>query len=141
MGARESDPGSLALVLQGKNSVVEAAAAARAFGEAQWLTEVECARLCIIVEELIANLYEHGGLQDDDPVRINFDSEPDGIRVVIVDRGKPFDPRSRPRPAKRSDRGGGAGVDIVRAWAQITDYSTTDEGNCLALLLPIGRQF
>ena len=39
-----------------------AGTAARAFGEAQWLTDDESARLCVIVEELVANLYDHGGV-------------------------------------------------------------------------------
>ncbi len=138
MGARESDPGSLTCILQGKDGVTEASGAARTFGEAQWLTEDECARLCIIVEELIANLYDHGGLAETDKVELSLASEPGEIRIVIVDPGAPFDPRSAPTPSDRPERGGGAGIDIVRAWAEFVDYSLIPEGNRLELLLPVG---
>ena len=138
MGARESIPGSLTQILRGKAAILDGAGAARAFGEAQWLTEDECARLCIIVEELIANLYEHGGLTETDEVELSLASEPGGIRIVIVDPGAPFDPRSAPTPRDRPERGGGAGIDIVRAWAEFVDYSVIPAGNRLELLLPVG---
>lgn len=140
MGTRESDPGGMTRELRGPEAVAEAGKAARAFGEAQWLTEDESARLCIIVEELVANLYDHGGLTADDRIQLSLDSEPEGIRIVIVDSGEPFDPRSSPPGGMRADRGGGAGIDIVRAWAEIIHYSVTSEGNRLALLLPIGQR-
>ena len=138
MVARESDPGGLTLILRGKDAVTEASVAARAFGEAQWLTEDECARLCIIIEELIANLVDHAGLAETDKVELSMASEPGGIRIVIVDPGAPFDPRSAPSARERPERGGGAGIDIVRAWAEIVDYSLIPEGNRLELLLPVG---
>jgi anti-sigma regulatory factor (Ser/Thr protein kinase) len=138
MGARESDPGRLTCVVRGRASITEASLAARAFGEAQWLTEDECARLCIIIEELVANLFDHAALSDADAVALTLASEPDGIRIVIVDPGAPFDPREAPSPRERPERGGGAGIDLVRAWAQIVDYAQVPEGNRLELLLPIG---
>ena len=138
MGARESDPGSLTLILRGRESVTEASGAARTFGEAQWLTEDETARLCIIVEELLANLFDHSGLAENDEVELSLASEPGGIRIVIVDPGPPFDPRSAPTPRERPERGGGAGIDIVRAWAEFVDYALIPEGNRLELLLPVG---
>lgn len=138
MGARESDPGSLTCIVRGKDAVTIASGAARTFGEAQWLTEDECARLCIIIEELIANLFDHGGLSETDEVELSMASEPGGIRIVIVDPGTPFDPRSAPSARERPERGGGAGIDIVRAWAEFVDYSLIPEGNRLELLLPVG---
>ena len=48
--------------LTGDDAVTQASDAARAFGELQWLGEDELARLSIVIEELIANLYEHGGV-------------------------------------------------------------------------------
>jgi anti-sigma regulatory factor (Ser/Thr protein kinase) len=138
MGARESDPGKLTCILRGKTAVTDASLAARTFGEAQWLTEDECARLCIIIEELVANLFDHGALTDDHEVSLSLAAEPGGIRIVIVDPGAPFDPREAPTPRERPDRGGGAGIDIVRAWAQVVDYTPVPEGNRLELLLPVG---
>lgn len=124
--------------LRGGNAVTDASVAARTFGEAQWLADDELARLSIIIEEIIANLYEHGGVTADQEIRMALESEPGAIRITLLDPGAPFDPRSAPTPSQRPERGGGAGIDIVRAWAQMVDYQVTPEGNRLELLLPVG---
>jgi anti-sigma regulatory factor (Ser/Thr protein kinase) len=134
---RESNPDRLSCRLQGAQAIAQASDAARTFATSQWLTDEELARLCIIVEELVANLYDHGGLAGQDQVELNFAREPDGIRVIIVDPGAPFDPWTAPRIAERPERGGGVGIDIIRAWAQFVDYRATAEGNRLELLLPV----
>lgn len=123
--------------VEGDGAVTLASDAARAFGEAQWLTEDETARLCIIIEELVANLYDHGGVGKDEDVTLSLASEEEGIRITLEDKGTPFDPRQLPAGSARPERGGGAGIDIVRAWALIIDYQVTEAGNRLELLLPI----
>ena len=137
MSPRESNSDRLSCRLQGANAIEQASDAARAFATSQWLTDEELARLCIIVEELVANLYDHGGLTDEDEVELSFASEPAGIGVTIIDPGDPFDPWTAPRNAERPERGGGVGIDIIRAWAQPVDYRVTAEGNRLELLLPV----
>jgi serine/threonine-protein kinase RsbW len=134
---RESENDRTTLSFNGADAVTQASAAARAFGEAQWLSEDELARLSIVIEELVANLYDHGGVTHDDEIRMEMASEPRGIRIVILDPGMPFDPRQRLGKADRPDRGGGAGIDIVRAWAQLVSYEITDEGNRTELVLPL----
>ena len=121
----------------GKDAVGQALAAARSFAADQWLTEEETARLCIIIEELVTNLYDHGGLTADHELDLVYEVQSDGLHLIIVDPSPPFDPRSAPG-GKRSDRGGGAGIDIVRAWAEIIDYQETREGNRLEVLMPVG---
>jgi anti-sigma regulatory factor (Ser/Thr protein kinase) len=101
------------------------------------LNDDELARLCIVIEELVANLFDHGGLSDDDIVELNLLADPDGIHVSIFDRGVPFDPWSALPAAERLERGGGAGIEIVRAWVQFVEYKATDEGNLLQFRLPI----
>lgn len=123
--------------LKGANAVTQASDAARAFGEAQWLSEGELARLSIVVEELVANLYDHGGVGSEDEVRLELTSEPAGLRIVIVDFGTPFDSRQPPKKGGRPERGGGAGIEIVQAWAHLVDYEVTDRGNRLELILPV----
>jgi serine/threonine-protein kinase RsbW len=137
MSPRESNSDRITCRLGGSTAVSQATDAARVFGEAQWLTEDELARLCIIVEELIANLYDHGGLTEVDTVELSLGSERDGIRIIIADSGKPFDPQSAPTKRQRPERGGGVGIDIVRSWAQFVSYDVTAEGNRLELLLPL----
>jgi anti-sigma regulatory factor (Ser/Thr protein kinase) len=137
MTARESGPGVLSCTLRGSEAVTEGSTAARTFGEAEWLSEDELARLCIIIEELLANLYDHGGVSAEHDVELNLASEPGGIRITLFDPGTRFDPRSAPRPPEEPERGGGAGIDIVRAWAEFVDYRATDAGNRLELLFPV----
>ena len=139
MTLRESYSGRMIRSLQGSEAVSEAAEAARLFGEGLRLAAGAQARLCLVVEELIANLYDHGGLTGQDQVELTLASEDDGIRLIIVDPGKPFDPRSVPPNYITPERGGGAGLNIVRSWARFIDYRVTPEGNRLELLLPLAR--
>lgn len=137
MSRCESNSDRVECLLQGGKAVRDALGAARAFGEVQQLSEDQLARFCIIIEELIANLYDHGGLGQEDKVEMALGREPGGIRIIIADPGKPFDPRSVEPGRERPERGGGAGIDIIRSWAQFVDYSATKEGNRLELMLPI----
>ena len=137
MSTRESGSDRMSCCLTGDDAVTQASDAARAFGELQWLGEDELARLSIVIEELIANLYEHGGVSRDQEVRLELASEPQGIRVTIIDPGTPFDPR-QPLLRDRPERGGGAGIDIVRAWAQLISYELSMGVAILATLLPVG---
>jgi anti-sigma regulatory factor (Ser/Thr protein kinase) len=137
VGTRESENDRMTWQVKGADAVTQASDAARIFGEAQWLTEDEVARLCIILEELVTNLYDHGGVGHDDAVTLSLASDPAGIRITIVDPGTPFDPRQSGNETDRPERGGGAGIDIVRAWAMVIDYEVTDQGNRLELLLPL----
>ncbi len=137
MSPRESNNGRLTCRLQGTQAIEWACDAARRFASSQHLNADDLARLCIVVEELVANLYDHGGLTEQDEVELRFASEPDGIRVTIVDPGTPFDPWAAPRKIGRPERGGGVGIDIVRTWAQFVSYRSSADGNRLELLLPI----
>ena len=137
MSRSESNPDRLTRQIRGANSIAQAADAAREFATAQWLDEDELARLCVVVEELVANLYDHGGLTEGDCVELSFLIDPEGINVAITDPGKPFDPWSASRSVRKSERGGGAGIDIVRAWAQFIGYQSSAEGNRLEFLLPV----
>ena len=137
MTQRESNPDNLVCRLQGSDVISLAAAAARDFADIQLLNNDELARLCIVVEELVANLYDHGGLTDADIVELGLSRDPAGIRVSISDPGAPFDPWSVLPSAERPDRGGGVGIEIVRSWAEFISYHAADEGNRLDFLLPI----
>ena len=135
MTASESNSDRLTRPLLGDAAIVEAVDAARAFGRSCSLADEDLVRLCIIVEELIANLHDHGGLTDRDEVELTLVAEPAYIHVTIVDPGKAFDPRTAPN-SSQPERGGGAGLALVRAWAEIISYEVTGAGNRLELLMP-----
>ena len=137
MSPREPNPDRMSCLLRGSDAISKAIAAARAFGEASGLGKDQLARLCIVIEELVANLCDHGGLIGLDEVELTLLGEPHHVRVTLVDRTPPFDPRLAPPGEQNPERGGGVGVDIVRAWAQIIGYEVTADGNRLEFLLPL----
>ena len=137
MGEGESKPESRALIVAGETAVRDAADAARAYAAAHRIGGDDAARLCIVVEELVANLYEHGHLAIDDRVGLSFSRSIDGIAIVLTDSGPPFDPRNAGPAGAVPVRGGGAGINMVKRWATLVDYATGPVGNRLELLLPI----
>lgn len=92
--------------------------------------------MCIVVEELIANLYDHGGLTEGDEVGIVLARDPRGIRLSITDPGMPFEPWSASSAAENGKGGGGAGVRLIRAWAELVGYRSSSDGNHMELLVP-----
>jgi serine/threonine-protein kinase RsbW len=134
MGGRESN--SRAITLGGEDAVHTATATARSFAAEFGLGHDDASRLCIVIEELVTNLYEHGGVTGGDRVELALAREPDGVRIVLGDPGTAFDPRNATRRAI-PDRGGGAGVNLVGAWTQILDYQRISGVNTLSLLLPL----
>ena len=126
--------------MRGDRAVKDALQMSRDFGVRHSLGDDDVSRLSIIVEELFVNLVEHGGVDSEQFVTLTLAREPGGIRVVMTDPAPPFDPRRFANRGPRPARGGGAGIAIVRAWAEFIDYSTTDRGNRLELFLPIAEQ-
>lgn len=137
MGLGESNSAAKEVRISGANPVTDAAHATRAFAVENRIVGGDLSRLCVIVEEVFANLTEHGGVGPDDFVDLSLSTGPDGVRIVIIDPGRPFDPRVARPGQRRPDRGGGAGIDIVRSWASHIDYRSSAGRNRLALLVPL----
>lgn len=137
MASGESELHRMTRRFKGPRAIIDACESAREFGASQWLDEDELARLCILIEEWIANLYDHSGLSPEEEVSLAIECEPTGLRITIDDRGTPFDPRELPAQIERLDRGGGAGIGIMRAWAEFCRYEVTTEGNRLEMLMPV----
>lgn len=114
----------------------QATHAARAFAEAQGIAADDQARFCIIIEELVANLYDHGGLAKGDTVELLLSRRTDGVGIVITDAGAPFDPRAA-AGRLNIERGGGAGIRIVQKWTRVIDYRTQQGLNRLELIMPL----
>jgi len=96
--------------------------AARRFAADRCLVPAQAARLAILVEELVSNAREHGGVAEDEQIDLTLADEPEGIVVVLTDPGRPHDPRSHIADDGVPERGGGAGLDLVRQWTDILDY-------------------
>lgn len=136
MTRRESNPGEIRLRLSGPSAVHDATRAAQAFAISADLDHIDRSHLCIIVEELVTNLYDHGELEDDDVVELGLSSTAQGVSLILIDPGKQFDPRFAAIDAPVPDRGGGAGLKLVRSWARLIEYHVADGRNRLAMVIP-----
>ena len=94
-------------------------------------------RLAIVAEELLTNLLEYGA--DAAPegelhVNLRLDQGEAGLGLVLEDDGAPFDPRGvGPIDMPNAERGGGVGLALVKAFAQIDDYASEGGLNRLSL--------
>lgn len=95
------------------------------------------ARAAVIVEELLVNLFEHGGLGPAGVIRLEFDRSADSLRLQLCDTGRTFDPRLAANGAPIPKRGGGAGLQIVRSWAEILSYEPGPPLNRLLLRISL----
>lgn len=96
------------------------------------------ARLAIVVEELVMNLVEHGGIGEDGLIELAMTHDGEVIHIVLSDTGPAFDPRGGASPdAEIPERGGGAGIDLVLAWTEVLDYETHTGRNWLRLRMSL----
>jgi anti-sigma regulatory factor (Ser/Thr protein kinase) len=110
--------------------------AARRFAADRCLAPAQAARLAILVEELVINACEHGGVADDQRIDLTLADETGGLIMILSDPGTPYDPRSHVASDMVPERGGGAGLDLVLQWAEIIDYRRIADRNELHLRLP-----
>ncbi|WAC22687.1 ATP-binding protein [Blastomonas sp. SL216] len=136
MTARNFKPYRCDLDANGPESVHRAVALAQAFSAEHSLAPVQGAKLAVLVEEAVTNVYEHGGAERGLCGWLALERDPAGVCILLADNGCPFDPRA----AEMSDmpnmeRGGGAGLAMIRAWAEIADYRREEGFNLLELVL------
>lgn len=108
---------------------------AKRFAAARRLSQAEAAKLAIVVEELVINLVDYGWDGEPGRTELVLDRTGDGIAIMLSDDGVAFDPRMADRDDAIPDRGGGAGINIIRAWADILDYRSEHGWNRIELRL------
>jgi anti-sigma regulatory factor (Ser/Thr protein kinase) len=95
------------------------------------------AKLLIIIEELVANVIEHGKVAPDSDIALALSADSAEIRVALSDAGVAFDPCQAPAPGDAPpERGGGAGIALVRQWSADMAYRREDGRNHLVLMVP-----
>jgi serine/threonine-protein kinase RsbW len=94
------------------------------------------ARLAIVVEELVANIFDHGGLKPDECVEMSLSRLGREVSLTLEDRGNAFDPRQPPLPNVET-AGAGAGLGLINAWTRILSYESAGEVNRLELIIPL----
>ncbi|HEX8442979.1 MAG TPA: ATP-binding protein [Allosphingosinicella sp.] len=134
MGERESNSSEIVQVLAPGVTPGAACDAARDFATAAKLATGDAARLCILVEELVTNVVEHGGSPS---AEVSMALEGRSVRIILVDAGDSFDPRTAQAVPPEKARGGGAGLAIVRAWADVLSYESGADGNRLELVVAL----
>jgi len=135
MGEHKSPSSSEPYRITGENAVGDAADAVRRFAIVEGIGGDDVARLAIVIEELIANLYDHGGVAMDDLVELKLSCANRIVTATITDPRLAFDPRSVEPAQVSPDRDGGVGLGLVHAWADIVDYRSNDGRNRLDLRL------
>lgn len=138
MSARDSKSLSVTIRCNGAEAVEASLSATRAFGLDHALHIDRAARLAILVEELVINLVEHGGVDAAGEIELTLALDNDAIEIVLADTGAPFDLREAAPGEVIPERGGGAGLDLIRAWAEIVDYRSADGWNRLRLRMGPG---
>jgi len=135
MPSRESQTDRQRIDVAGPTAIGDAIAWTRRYAVDQQLGERDLARLCIIVEELVTNLCEHGVCDLDHQISIELYRQAAAIMARVEDNGAPFDPRAARTDGPVPARGGGAGINLVRSWAEIVDYESAGGRNRLNLRL------
>ena len=139
MGPRESNRVRKHFTVSGPSSISDAITGTRDFADKAAIGQENLARLAIIVEELVANLYDHGGLGSDDIVEIEMESSRDCVRLVVDAPGSDFYPGAPLANTEIPERGGGAGLKLVQAWSLVIDHEHGNGRNRWTVALPSAR--
>ena len=133
MEPRDSKSASVTIRCSGADAVHAMVVAAQDFCLERGLEAAQGARLVIIVEELVTNLVEHGGVSAEGLIELQLVDEAGAIGIALSDSGVVHDPRAAGSGGEIPERGGGAGLDLIRAWAEIVDYRSQGGQNRVLL--------
>jgi anti-sigma regulatory factor (Ser/Thr protein kinase) len=120
-----------------KGAVGRALGVVRAFVAQAGLSRDAAERLAIIVEEWVANVVEHGAPPPDSRIGLRLARQSGVVRITMTDAGGAFDPRETRFVGPNLDRGGGAGLELMRAWSQVAAYGRRAGRNRLVLVMPL----
>jgi len=93
-------------------------------------------KLAIVVEEWLLNVVEHGGAAEGSRIGLRLRRLDGLVRITFTDSGQAFDPRPIEFEGPNEERGGGAGLALIKAWTRIAAYARRSGRNCLVLELP-----
>ena len=139
MGVEKSRSYFFRLALGGDDPVHLAVDAAHNLCESEDVDPEDAARLAIVVEEIVTNLYEHGRNIEAGPVTFSLSRQANLVSIMLSDCGTAFDPRTRTtEPSLQFQRGGGAGLALARAWTTTMHYHSLRDRNIFELTMPLG---
>ena len=118
----------------GPGTVGRALAAARGVADARALEAGAADQLAVVVEEWVANVVEHGRPAASSRVVMRLAMAGEGcVRLAFSDAGVAFDMRRAPEDGPNLERGGGAGLALIRAWCEVEAYARRGGRNRLVL--------
>jgi anti-sigma regulatory factor (Ser/Thr protein kinase) len=133
MGSRDSKSVSVTIRCNAVDAVHAMVEGAQDFCIGRGLEPAQGARLVIIVEELVTNLVEHGEVAGDSLIELVLTEGDGAIGIALSDAGVAYDPRAAEPSGTIPERGGGAGLDLIKAWAEFVDYQSRNGRNRLLL--------
>jgi serine/threonine-protein kinase RsbW len=95
---------------------------ARAFAREHRIQADLADRLAIVLEEWTVNVVEHGAPPVGSRIMLRLERAGGGARLTASDAGAPFDPRTPLFEEPNIERGGGAGLALIRAWTRVRSY-------------------
>jgi len=108
------------------------------FAAAAGLSDKDLFALQIVVEELVTNVVDYGGVQaGEHAARVNLAAENETLTIVITDRGAEYNPLLRKDPdvtLPAEERPiGGLGVHFCKKLTDAQSYARVDGENVLTL--------
>jgi serine/threonine-protein kinase RsbW len=96
------------------------------------------------VDEACSNVIEHAyGQEDIGDIEISIDDSLTSLTILIVDHGKPFNPKSVPNPNMASSlyerKGSGLGIYMMKQWMDEVHFEFLDTKNVLKLVKKKGN--
>lgn len=79
-------------------------------------------RLALVTDEWLANALEHGGPPVGSRLVVRLVREAQAVRLILHDGGIPFDPRTAVFEGPNPERGGGVGLELLRAFAEVESW-------------------
>lgn len=114
------------------------------FAAAATLSDKDLFALQIIVEELVTNVIDYGGVPTGDPAaRVELSVEGEDLVIVIIDHGREYNPLLREDPdtsLPAEERPiGGLGVHFCKKLTEQQFYERRDNCNVLTLVRRLHR--
>lgn len=126
------------LCLDGRQTLTDAVRASTVMLDGLDLADGDRHRLAILIEELLANLFDHG--TGDVIALLRLERTSDRVHLTLEDEGAPFDPREAGPAEPNEERGGGVGLALVRAWPETLSYWPGPPSNRLDLSLRLANR-
>lgn len=120
-----------------RRAVSRALVVTRTFVAVANLARDPAERLTIVVEEWVSNVVEHGTPPPGSRIALRLEHADDHVRLTVSDAGQVFDPRDARAEGPNLERGGGAGLELMRAWSRVAAYRRRRGRNRLVLEVPL----